>query len=168
MKRAIKYIAILLLPLLQAFECQEKPPVYDKYWVVKNDTNAMVYILQGFVYMTDIQDIVVMGGDMVRPISSQETVVLLELPTNCYGGDDFSAYINYTCDYSKREELNDLSFWVAVSPDGEAVKRWRYGDREQDLRNFFNESSWEYEYDAATGHRTWTFHILPEDLEESE
>lgn len=177
MRRVIKYIAILLIPLLQAFQCiTEDRFVYDMFWVIKNDTNYKIYVSDGLVYITDMQDNLAGHGNTVIELSPQEEATFFSSKSDWAQNREFNYYIDNTMDMcsmmgiSKDSGLTkeDWSFWIAIAPDGDAINRWRYGDREKEERSFFNETSWEYIYNSMEQTHMWVFHILPEDLQTPE
>ena len=184
MKKIVKYLVLLLIPLLQAFGCCVKPyiPIENMFWVVKNNTNQVIYVYSGMVYITHIQGAVAIGNPgLVTRLQPQEEFQIHSYDyyyaQNNLPASGFHAFPACVIEYDLQYKINrypkiltvdDWSFWVATSPNDEFIKSWKYGDRGNEDGNFFNENSWEYIYNEVEQTHTWVFHIQSEDLTATE
>ena len=178
MKRFVRYIIMVSMAMIFV-ACPAdgpEPEWHYMYWNIENNTDKEIYVLKHLAYVTYLQASINYGHSAVKKMAPNDRLQIYQDAGHVYSDeskgfermfdDDMWWIVETVKSYPEYLSVDDWSLWVATTPDGEAVKRWRYGDREQEERNFFNESSWEC--DESSGVYIWTFHILPEDLEEVE
>ena len=64
-------------------------------------------------------------------------------------------------------------YWQLLSEDDIVLKTWSYSNKGLPDQRFFEESSWIYDHKLGEGARieidyTWTFDILPKDIQQTE
>lgn len=145
-----KILLCLSLAAMCAACCYEDE--YFTTWTVRNATNQTI---------------------LLSPTSFAEHVYWYALAP----GSEREFY--HRKDYNERPAFNTLMVnwkgWAdenialeILSSDGTLLRQWKYTDRDISGRQFFNESSWDFEYFMGNGddpRASWVFTIQPGDLD---
>lgn len=154
MKKLILFFAVVAGAVLTT-GCE--PPKNAWVWIVENNTEQLIKFEFPYSDVSQISTIIP-GGNI--------HISMLHLTgTSKHNGLRYDDLFEIVA-----QEFGENVSWQILSENDEVLKTWNYSAGNLTDQRFFDESSWTYEYipggpDYIAGTCSWTFEILPEDIQ---